>query len=526
MQRRGGGHGLGAVLFTDIVGSTAIAAEMGNTRWSELVTRHHRIVRRELDRFGGREIDTAGDGFFVSFERPADAIRCAVAAADGVRQLGIEIRAGVAFGELETTGRKPSGLVVNTAARVMSVAGPGDVLVPASVREIVSGGGISFADHGVHRLKGLDGEFRLFTVTEVDGAEPVPPLDPDEAAARRREIFPTGAPRRRALWIGIAAGILALIVVGIVLLSGGEEEPQPATARASRGVVEVDLETGDVLQTIDFVNAGRPPAINQTYEFEAGEGAVWAESPTNFGVPVFHVDPEHGDVEPVPLPYQIGSGFISMVTAFDALWATTDLVVRVNPATDETRSVIAIPSPNSLARPGLAADRRNLWLGTAGGVLLKLDRNGEEIDRRDFEGGIHLVAVGQDWVWLVDQGAGVVTKIDGRTLESVAEVHLDGNLDAIAVVGGYVWILDFATGVLTRISMGSDRVTGQETLPADPTTMAAGAGAIWVSHEDGTVTRVDPATVTSAEFARVDGAALAVAVDDARESLWVYVGRD
>ena len=154
MQRRVGS--LGAVMFTDIVDSTAIAAEMGNTRWSELVARH-RIVRNQLGRSGGREIDTAGDGFFVVFERPAEAIRCAVAAVEAVRALGIEIRAGVSFGELDRSGQKPSGLVVNTAARVMAVAGPGEVLVPVSVREIVSGAGISFSEHGTHHLKGSMG---------------------------------------------------------------------------------------------------------------------------------------------------------------------------------------------------------------------------------------------------------------------------------------------------------------------------------------------------------------------------------
>jgi len=101
MQRRAAARTLGAVLFTDIVGSTVIAGEMGNTRWGELVSRHHRILRREIRRFDGRENDTAGDGFFVTFERPVDAIRCAVAAAEAVRTLGIEVRAGVSFGQLE-----------------------------------------------------------------------------------------------------------------------------------------------------------------------------------------------------------------------------------------------------------------------------------------------------------------------------------------------------------------------------------------------------------------------------------------
>ena len=107
----------------------------------------------------------------------------------------------MSFGELESAGGKPGGLVVNTAARVMSVGGPGEVLVPASVREIVSGAGITFAEHGVHRLKGLDGEFHLSSVTGVDGAEVAPPLEAEQAAERRRDIFPAGRSGRLWSWV-------------------------------------------------------------------------------------------------------------------------------------------------------------------------------------------------------------------------------------------------------------------------------------------------------------------------------------
>ena len=258
MQRRGGERGLGAVLFTDIVGSTSIAAELGNARWGELVARHHRLIRSELRRHGGREIDTAGDGFFATFDRPVDAIRCAVAAADAVRELGIEIRAGVSFGELETVGRKPGGLVVNTAARVMSVAGPGEVLVPAAVRDLVPGAGIAFADHGVHRLKGLDEELRLFVVTGLGDTQVGPPLDEAEAAARRSRIEPVGRRRTGAVIVGIAAASVAAVGIWL-LVSGDEEEPPPRAATASRVVVELDPETGDALQTIDFIDPGRTP---------------------------------------------------------------------------------------------------------------------------------------------------------------------------------------------------------------------------------------------------------------------------
>jgi class 3 adenylate cyclase len=240
VQRRGSGRRLGAVLFTDIVGSTAIAAELGNARWGELVARHHRIVRRELRRFGGREIDTAGDGFFATFERPVDAIRCAVAATDAVRELGIEIRAGVSFGELETVSGKPGGLVVNTAARVMSVAGPGEVLVPAAVKELVPGAGIAFVDHGVHRLKGLDDELRLVLVTMVDNAPLAAPLEVDEAAERRRAIAPAARRRTNAVIVGGIA--TALVAAGALwLLSRDEERPAPPHAAAAyRSIVELD----------------------------------------------------------------------------------------------------------------------------------------------------------------------------------------------------------------------------------------------------------------------------------------------
>ena len=524
MQRRGSERGLGAVLFTDIVGSTVVAAEMGNTRWGELVARHHRLIRRELRRRGGQEIDTAGDGFFATFERPVDAIRCAVAATDAVRELGIEIRAGVSFGELERVGSKPGGLVVNTAARVMSVAGPGEVLVPAAVKDLMPGAGIAFADHGLHQLKGLEDELRLFRVEAVDGTAAAPPLEASTAAERRAAIAPAPASKGRT-W-AVIAGIAAATVVGVaiwLLVSGDNPEERPQAATASRFVVELDPESGAERQTIDFVDAGRPEEVAQTYELEAGEGGVWAEEAVNFGVAMYHIDPEHGEIERVPLA---ASGFfVSMEPAFDALWATTDRLLRVNPATDETQPVIDIPPPIGLGGARLAADRRNLWLSTPGGTLLKLDPDGEEVDRQDVSNGIQLLAAGEGWVWVVDQPAGILQRIDPVTLRPVASIELSGNLDAIAVSDGYLWVLDFATGVLTKVSIASDRAVGQRTLPPDPTGLAAGAGALWVPHEDGTITRIEPSTIKPSEFARVEGSARAIAVDEERESIWVDVRR-
>ena len=158
---------LATVLFTDIVGSTERAAALGDRKWRELVEGYYLLARRELTRFRGREVDTAGDGFFASFDGPARAVRCAEAIAAGVRSLGIEIRAGLHTGECEVIGDKVGGIAVHIGARVASLARAGEVLVSSTVKDLVAGSGISFEDRGTQTLKGVPGEWRLFAVAPV-----------------------------------------------------------------------------------------------------------------------------------------------------------------------------------------------------------------------------------------------------------------------------------------------------------------------------------------------------------------------
>ena len=155
---------LATLLFTDIVGSTERAAELGDAGWRDLVQRHHALVRQELVRFRGREIDTAGDGFFASFDGPARAVRCACAIAEGVPELGIEIRAGLHTGECEMIDGKPGGLAVVVGARISSVASSGEVVASSTVKDLVAGSGIAFEDRGEHELKGVPGTWRLHAV--------------------------------------------------------------------------------------------------------------------------------------------------------------------------------------------------------------------------------------------------------------------------------------------------------------------------------------------------------------------------
>jgi class 3 adenylate cyclase/pimeloyl-ACP methyl ester carboxylesterase len=153
---------LATVMFTDIVGSTTKAFELGDARWRELLERHHQLIRRQLARARGREVDTAGDGFFAAFDGPARAIRCARAITESVKELGLDVRVGLHTGECELIDGKVAGIAVHTGARVAAKAQPGEVLVSSTVKDLVAGSGLIFEDRGAHTLPGIPGDWRLY----------------------------------------------------------------------------------------------------------------------------------------------------------------------------------------------------------------------------------------------------------------------------------------------------------------------------------------------------------------------------
>lgn len=152
------------VLFTDIVGSTTQAVQLGDRQWREKLEAHHAVVREELRRFRGREIDTAGDGFLASFDGPARAIRAATSISDRVKNVGLSVRAGLHTGECEVIGDKLTGIAVHIGARIAGLAGPDEVLVSTTVKDLVAGSGLRFRERGPHQLKGVPGAWELFSV--------------------------------------------------------------------------------------------------------------------------------------------------------------------------------------------------------------------------------------------------------------------------------------------------------------------------------------------------------------------------
>jgi class 3 adenylate cyclase len=155
---------LATVMFTDIVASTRLAAELGDDRWRELLAEHFRVARRQLQRFGGREIKTVGDGILATFDGPARAVRSAAAIRDGVRDLGLGMRAGLHTGEVELEADDIAGLAVHIGARISAMADEGEILVSSTVKDLVVGSGLEFEDRGNHELTGVPGEWRIFAV--------------------------------------------------------------------------------------------------------------------------------------------------------------------------------------------------------------------------------------------------------------------------------------------------------------------------------------------------------------------------
>jgi class 3 adenylate cyclase len=155
---------LATILFTDIVGSTELAARLGDRPWQELLARHHAVVRTELSRYHGRELDTAGDGFFASFDGPARAVTAAAAIRDALRPLELEIRAGLHTGECGVSDGKLAGIAVSVGARITQLAAPGEVLVSSTVKDLVAGSGMRFDDRGTHALKGVPDEWRVYAL--------------------------------------------------------------------------------------------------------------------------------------------------------------------------------------------------------------------------------------------------------------------------------------------------------------------------------------------------------------------------
>ena len=274
---------LATVLFTDVVGSTEHASRLGDRAWRDLLERHHAAVRGELARLGGREVGTAGDGFVATFDSPEHAVRCALAIRRAVAELGLQVRAGLHAGEVQSVADTLGGIAVHIGARVAALADPGEILASGTVRDLVAGSGLEFEDRGVHPLKGVPGEWRLFAV--VDPAGRVPRTTARDASRSSRRSSRRAALAAAAILLALLAGALwwlqsrspassaatsplAVAVLPFAVRAG------PDLAYLSEGMVNLlstKLDGAGTLRSVD------PRAVMGAAGAEAGEGVTAPE---------------------------------------------------------------------------------------------------------------------------------------------------------------------------------------------------------------------------------------------------------
>jgi class 3 adenylate cyclase/streptogramin lyase len=544
MQRRRRESVLATLLFTDIVRSSDLVAELGDRRWRILLSRHHALVRRELRRYGGREIDTAGDGFFASFENPGNAIRCAAAVVEAVQELGIDVRIGLHLGQAEIVGKKLGGSAVHIGARVMALAGPAEVLVTTGLRDVLPAPDFMFEDRGSQSLKGVPGEWHLFRVTAVE--KPLPrPLEPGVAAERRAAVQAPPLWRRRYVPVAaVVAVVVAMGVGGAFLLGDGSSppspKPSPDSTRPAHALLRLDPHSGAVRALFALGDPQPPPPLNPggslfpgpgPRSITTGEGSIWV---TNGGSDsVLRVDPISGDARVIP----VSGGPVDVAVGQRGVWvisANGDLT-RIDPGTNETTttdisegapipmgmavgdrdsvyvasiecqcvppnsrlakvdpssgSVAIIPAPPYPTDVGgtVVALDDSLWI-TAGPEVWQVDPvTGKVLKRVGIELSTGELVADQDGssIWVTAAGSGRqvgwAIEIDASTGEIINPQPVGCCPGAIAVGEGYIWVTNSRDGTIERISEVSGDVAPPISVGRGVDGIAVGQGGVWVT---------------------------------------------
>ncbi|HUG47547.1 MAG TPA: adenylate/guanylate cyclase domain-containing protein [Candidatus Limnocylindria bacterium] len=494
---------LATVMFTDIVGSTELATQLGDRGWKSLVARHHAIVRRQLKRFGGRELDTAGDGFFVMFDRPAQAIDCAWAIIDALRPLNIDIRAAVHMGEVEVMGGKVGGIAVHAASRVLGLAKPGQIYVTGIVHDVVAGSDIRFADQGVHELRGVPGEWRLFAVEETATDRALPLEEPADPTARRRSWTPILA----ALGLGglATAGAIA------VLLANSAPPPAPIEPRPN-SVLRIEGPSRAFGSLVE---------ISDPTDIEMGEGALWVISQS--GRTLNRVDPATRAVTPIGLPASptgmaIGGGSVWMTAGFGTAGGGGSLLrVGLNSRTLEPSMALGD------GVEGVAVGEGSVWVtNRVRNTLTRIDLTTRAVSGEiDVGQQPQAVTAGEGSVWVANVIDRTVWRIDPQTLASTGETALSDPPQDLVLCHGRLWVTSALGNKLTIIDAATNALQQTLDMPGPPRGVACGSDAVWVAVSSGEVVRIDPTARADFERIEVGGAPEDVAVDGV--AVWVSI---
>jgi class 3 adenylate cyclase/streptogramin lyase len=519
---------IATVLMLDVVGSTHVAAQMGDARYRELSSRFNRLVRAALKRFGGREEDHAGDGFFATFPQPDRAIRCAAALAEEVRSLGIEIRSGIHTGQTEDQAGKTHGIAVVIGARVMSLADAGDILVTSTTKELVTGSGFGFEDFSAHELKGVPGTWQVFAVTGVNDAQRERPLPAAEAAERRASIEPSPhreRPRRSALIAGTLVGLVTILAVAYAVTREDPSRPErDEPTPLSEAVVQVDPEgEPPIMDTIPVPLPGGRPGVTlltSPHSMAVGEGGVWT---LRFRT-LFHIDPSRSEVRTRRELEIRGVPFsMNLAVGSDKIWIAYDEgLLEVNPATDEQRRVMTMEAQGAAKAADVVVGEGFVWVGLGDGRLIRFDpATGRHRSQTGLD-PIDTIAFGHGSVWTADTVGGTVTRYDPETMRAEATIEVAAGLDYLVSGDAAVWALSRSLGSLTEIDIAENVAARTVQVGDVPTGLTAGLGAVWVGDKDGVIRRVDEDTRLVTEIP-VGAEIRAIAFDEDTDTLWIDV---
>ncbi len=497
LRRTRSRRALATVLFTDIVGSTERAEELGDAGWRALLDRHHRTIRRLLRRHRGREVDTAGDGFFATFEQPADAIACALEAADSVAALGIEIRAGIHTGEVEPMGAKVGGIAVHLGARILGAAEPGQIVASATVRDLVTGAGYSFRDLGSRPLKGVAEEWRLFAVERPVRVGPTLVTEP-------------GEPRRLARPLLIGLGVAGLVVGSATVAYlvargvGGEgvsDAPNVVRAIDAAGDLGEAFAVGRGASAVDVADgmlwvANTYGGTLSALPTRGGEGTViGAGAPTDVaawaGV-VWVLDPFNGTVLAVGvsdarLLDTIDVRGRAIAASESGVWVAddiNDLVHRIDPRSRSIVATIALPPGSGPA--GIAATENAVWIvNTLSGTLSRIDPRSNEVVLEALALSIRpsAVAAGPDGVWVASEIDDAILRIDPATNRAVGVSRSCDQPTDLDVIGAGAIVICAGERAVLRLPAGDGEVIRTE-VDAIPLGIAVDGERIWVTLRD------------------------------------------
>jgi class 3 adenylate cyclase len=491
------------VLFTDIVGSTEMAAQLGDRRWRRTVAKHHEAIRRELRRHHGREIDTAGDGFFATFESPTDAVRCASAVLAAVHGLGLRIRAGVHTGEVEPAGAKVGGIAVHIGARLLAMAGTEEILVSSTVRDLVAGSGNTFEDRGEHELKGVPGKWHVYALV-------LPRLDESIAvgAAEEDEDRRAADARRQRLLVGALGAIVVVLVAGgaaIAFLASrpgppatgdgtvvayGPAQPGPLAGwRVGRGPDAIAFADGILwvanidAGTVTKVDAssGAVTALGQVGPHPSSvivmDGQVWVADRYVDQVSVLAADSG-------TLQKQLAVHAAALAAGETSVWGVDDLgdrLLELDPRTNAEKDAVELPSPGGPIDIAAAANGR-LWIAAPranGLIVVEATSRSVTAQPLDIPALTSVAAFGPD-VWVASRSIDVIARLDASTGRIAMRADVCDAPVALAPFDGGAWVACATERALWRVDAGG-AATSMIALDGVPTDLALDGERVWVS---------------------------------------------